>query len=124
MVNVWHIMHDAATYPEPEKFIPERWIKDGKLDESIQDPRSAIFGFGRRICPGRHFADATVFMNVATILTSFNISCHIENGVEIRPSGKINTRLTSCPAPFKCTITPRSPRTGPMIDMALETCVE
>lgn len=124
LVNVWHSMHNAETYPEPERFNPERWAKDGKIDETVQDPRSAIFGFGRRICPGRHFADAAVFINIATVLKSFDLSCHVEDGVEVPPSGKIIVGLTSCPAPFKCRITPRSEKIGGMIDMALETCTE
>ena len=50
-------MHDPAVYEDPDEFRPERFIRDGKLDPSVQDPVSFIFGFGRRICPGMGFAD-------------------------------------------------------------------
>jgi Cytochrome P450 len=31
------------------------------------------FGVGRRICPGRHFVDATLFMVAASVLSVFNV---------------------------------------------------
>lgn len=82
------------------------------------------FGLGRRICPGRHFADASVFLNVATILKCFNLATYADNGVEIPPSGEMVTGIISCPAPFKCTITPRSPRVAEILDSALAAIVE
>ena len=45
-------MHDPELYPEPDKFIPERFLKDGHLNPDIRDPGSIAFGFGRRyVCP-------------------------------------------------------------------------
>ena len=32
-----------------------------------------IFGLGKRICPGRHLADAIIFIVVASFLSVFNI---------------------------------------------------
>ena len=42
------MLHDPEEYPEPEKFLPERFIKDGKINPSVMDPSTIIFGFGRR----------------------------------------------------------------------------
>ncbi len=41
-------MHDEAEYPEPDRFLPERFLKDGKLNPDIRDPSDFIFGYGRR----------------------------------------------------------------------------
>ena len=42
------ILHDPEMYPEPERFNPDRFIKDGILNRDILDPLSIAFGFGRR----------------------------------------------------------------------------
>jgi cytochrome P450 len=59
-------------YPEPETFNPERFLNaDGSLRD---DPiLTSAFGFGKRICPGRHLADATLFLVVASLFSTFNI---------------------------------------------------
>ena len=59
-------------YPEPDSFKPERFINpNGSFRE---DPVVAsIFGFEKRICPGRHLADATLFIVVASLLSVFII---------------------------------------------------
>ncbi|KAI0301770.1 cytochrome P450 [Multifurca ochricompacta] len=70
--NTWAILHDPDVYPEPEVFKPERFINpDGSVRE---DPAlTTAFGYGRRICPGRHFVDATLFIVVASLLSVFDI---------------------------------------------------
>jgi len=40
--------HDDALYSLPYEFKPERFIKNGDVDKDVTDPRSIIFGFGRR----------------------------------------------------------------------------
>ncbi|KAF9238847.1 cytochrome P450 [Melanogaster broomeanus] len=55
--NVWAMTHDDVRYPDPNDFKPERFLNsDGTLND---DAVGYVFGFGRRICPGRHFADAS-----------------------------------------------------------------
>ena len=66
------ILHDPRRYPEPDVFKPERFLNiDGTL---LDDPVLVSgFGYGKRICPGRHFVDATLFITVASLLSVFNI---------------------------------------------------
>jgi cytochrome P450 len=66
------ILHDPAAYPEPDAFKPERFLNsDGSL---LDDPTViSAFGYGKRICPARHFADATLFIFVASLFSVFNI---------------------------------------------------
>jgi len=60
-------------YPEPDSFKPERFLNpDGSLRD---DPvLASAFGFGKRICPARHFVDDTLFIVVASLLSVFNIT--------------------------------------------------
>jgi Cytochrome P450 len=66
------ILHDPDMYPEPDAFKPERFInRNGSMRE---DPVvTSIFGFGKRICPGRHLVDDTLFIAIASLLSVFNI---------------------------------------------------
>ena len=42
------MMHDPDVFDKPTKFVPERYIKDGKIDPSVPDAEHAAFGHGRR----------------------------------------------------------------------------
>ena len=65
-------MHDPAVYPEPDTFKPERFLdKDGNLCED--SVISSIFGYGRRVCPGRHLAEVTLFIFATSLFSVFNI---------------------------------------------------
>ena len=77
------ILHDPETYPEPEEFKPERFLnEDGSVRE---DPAlSLVFGVGKRICPGRHLVDSTVFIVTSSVLSVFNVTkAKDKNGNEI-----------------------------------------
>jgi cytochrome P450 len=76
------ILHDPSVYPEPDAFKPERFLNpNGSLRE---DPiLLSTFGYGRRICPGRHFVDATLFITVASLFSVFSIQK--EQGSEAEP---------------------------------------
>jgi len=67
------MLHDEATYPEPFKFKPERFMTtDGQFNMDVKDPFHAVFGFGRRICPGRFMAASTVWIAVASVIAAFD----------------------------------------------------
>ena len=77
------VLHDPEMYPDPENFKPERLInEDGTVRD---DPTLAlVFGVGKRICPGRHSADATLFIVASSVLSAFNATnAKDENGNEI-----------------------------------------
>ncbi|KAK6331379.1 hypothetical protein TWF730_004461 [Orbilia blumenaviensis] len=96
---------DPENYPEPEKFIPERFLGPNKQ----LDPHSYVFGFGRRVCPGRHLSDANMFITIAKSLAAFNISKAIDSdGNEIEPAIEEQIGTIAQPKPFQCTIKPRN----------------
>ncbi|EIW84443.1 cytochrome P450, partial [Coniophora puteana RWD-64-598 SS2] len=62
---------DSTKYQFPDKFDPERFLdSDGNVTDNM--PNYA-FGFGRRICPGRHLARGSVWMAMAQTLANFSI---------------------------------------------------
>ncbi|KAJ7764910.1 cytochrome P450 [Mycena metata] len=116
MGNVSAILHDEVMYPEPNSFKPERFLLDGKLNPEVRDPDSA-FGFGRRICPGRHMAISSLWITVASILSVFDITKAVgEDGQIIEPTYEYLSDLISVPAPFKCSFRPRSPELAALIE--------
>ncbi|KXN89187.1 O-methylsterigmatocystin oxidoreductase [Leucoagaricus sp. SymC.cos] len=87
--SAWSILHDPEAYKDPLEFIPERFLRDGQLDPSVRDPSITAFGFGRRICPGRHMSDISLFLTIASFLSCFEIRAPLdENGNPIKPSGE------------------------------------
>ncbi|KAI1794923.1 cytochrome P450 [Ganoderma leucocontextum] len=107
--NVWAILHDPEAYPEPDRFLPDRFLKDGKLNPDVRDPGTVAFGFGRRICPGRHFAEAALFINIACVLHVFAIAPPLDEREEVlRVEPKMRDGILSYPEDCRCTIKPRS----------------
>ncbi|EMD40157.1 hypothetical protein CERSUDRAFT_151145 [Gelatoporia subvermispora B] len=107
--NIWAILHDPMVYSQPEDFIPERFLKDGRINPGVLDPSVASFGAGRRICPGRYYSELILFIYVACILHTFDIMPALdENNQPIRPEPKMTSGSVSFPEPFKCIIKPRS----------------
>ncbi|KAF9457686.1 cytochrome P450 [Collybia nuda] len=109
MANTWAMLHDGAVYPDPFKFNPDRYIKDGKLDLEIKDPKLVAFGFGRRVCPGSNLALSTLWITLASMMAAFEITKAVdENGEVIEPTLEYRPDLINIPLPFKCSIKPRS----------------
>ncbi|KAF4596839.1 hypothetical protein EYR38_008230 [Pleurotus pulmonarius] len=99
---------DESVYAEPTQFNPDRYLpkSQGGSEEPYFD---AVFGFGRRICPGRHLAAASIWIAVATVFATVNINkVKDEDGNEIIPELDFETGITSRPKHFPCTTTPRS----------------
>ncbi|KAK0185483.1 cytochrome P450 [Armillaria mellea] len=103
--NIRKMTRDPAVYEDPEVFNPSRFLPGlGRIPE--RDPRSIIFGFGRRKCPGQYLADEIIFIICATVLSVFDISKM--DGSAPEPVLEPLNGTISHPAPFKCSITPRS----------------
>ncbi|KAF7320402.1 Cytochrome P450 [Mycena kentingensis (nom. inval.)] len=115
--NVWAILHNPVMYPDPEVFNPDRFAPHNTINGKNQLPDPA-FGFGRRICPGRHFAFDTLWICISTLLTLYTITKDVdEHGNDIEPTTEFTPHLLSHPLPFGCTITPRSSGARQLIEL-------
>ncbi|KAF7046995.1 hypothetical protein CFC21_055977 [Triticum aestivum] len=70
LVNVWAIGHDGKVWPEPEKFMPERFLEK-EVDFKGRDFELLPFGSGRRMCPGWMLAARMVHLMLASLLHRF-----------------------------------------------------
>ncbi|CAE6427681.1 unnamed protein product [Rhizoctonia solani] len=108
--NAWALSNNPDTYPEPERFNPDRF-----LDPSVPDAPS--FGFGRRICPGLHHAEAVIFITAASLLAMFDIRPKEDKTGTLIPlptETSLKELLRQVPL-FECRITPRSEKHERMV---------
>ncbi|KAG8788910.1 hypothetical protein FRC12_014072 [Ceratobasidium sp. 428] len=78
--NVWAMSRNEQVYPNPEVFNPDRFS-----DPTV--PCVPAFGFGRRLCPGMHYAEASIFIAVVSLLASYKITpAKDQDGKDIIPS--------------------------------------
>ncbi|KAH8099592.1 cytochrome P450 [Cristinia sonorae] len=108
--NHWAMLHNPEDYPEPEQFKPERYLnQNGDIDPSVRDPNTIAFGFGRRICPGRHFSNNTLAICIASTLHVFNISAGTDSsGNPVALTTEMTGTLVAVPKDVPCGLTPRS----------------
>ncbi|KAI0086795.1 cytochrome P450 [Irpex rosettiformis] len=106
--NVWAVAREPDSEFPPEKFIPERFLKRTP-GVDIPDPNQYVFGFGRRLCPGRYLAENSMYIMIAYLIHCFDIKPpRDDTGKEVPINPTWKTGLTSFPNPFKCDIKPRS----------------
>lgn len=79
------LSRDTTIYPDPEMFNPERHLRpDHTFTKRNELP---TWGFGARKCSAMHLAEATLFINIATLLWAFDFIVPLdESGNRVLPS--------------------------------------
>ncbi|KAH6899265.1 O-methylsterigmatocystin oxidoreductase [Coprinopsis sp. MPI-PUGE-AT-0042] len=111
--NAWAVLNDPTVFINPQQFNPDRYLgQDGGLDATVLDPEMAAFGFGRRICPGRHLSFEITALMIASLLAVFEVKPPLDESGEPIMHWEMETssEFLSNPLPFKCQIVPRSER--------------
>ncbi|KAL9615847.1 MAG: hypothetical protein Q9160_009210 [Pyrenula sp. 1 TL-2023] len=104
--SLWWFLHDPKDYSDPDVFKPERYL--APLNEL--DPSDLAFGYGRRSCAGRFFADASVYITVVQMLAVFKFSkAKDAQGNEIPVKLEAVAGMVNRPKPYGFKIEPRSP---------------
>jgi cytochrome P450 len=104
-INMHSLFYDPETYPEPEKFKPERFLdENGQLlpaDHPVMR-RFTPFGVGPRVCAGQLFAQYRLFLWTVTMYQRFDI---VPDPAHPLPSFKVDELafhgLTATPLPYR-----------------------
>jgi cytochrome P450 len=78
IANVWHLNRDPEIYGEDAgHFNPARHLDaNGEIAPGPPDTKEeshVTYGFGRRLCVGRHVANNSLFIDIAVLLWACNI---------------------------------------------------
>jgi cytochrome P450 len=122
--NVYSINMDPNRFPNPREFQPERYKDDFQsLHEAASNPDASkrdqyTFGAGRRICPGIHVAERSLFLGISRMLWAFEFKPALDgNKQPILPDAEKLTQGFVCmPEPFESRITPRSKESADMVE--------
>lgn len=97
-------LHDPKVYENPHAFNPDRFL--GPKPE--RDPTQIVYGYGRRICPGRLFASNLVFLVIAQTCAVFKItpSKDPETGAQKSVEVAMKSQGIAFPVPFEIDIKP------------------
>ncbi|KAM0812515.1 putative Cytochrome P450 [Seiridium cardinale] len=127
VLNWWAIHRDPKLFENPDNFDPTRYLnKPNPAADyiNIANPYERdhfTYGAGRRVCPGVHVAERSLFINIVRVLWGFNISKSREaDGTPIEPTTKMVPGFLTVPLPFECTIKPRSAKHEKVIRGAFE----
>ncbi|KAH8812310.1 cytochrome P450 [Xylogone sp. PMI_703] len=114
VLNWWTINFDPEKYKDPYKFNPERYLPyelPAAAYVNITDPNQRdhfSYGAGRRICPGLHVAEKSLFLNIARLLWGFDIMKKKVGGKVVEPDTEMIPGWLSVPKPFESNIVVRS----------------
>ncbi|KAG2346057.1 cytochrome P450 [Suillus weaverae] len=93
MVNQWALSRDEDIFPDASRFDPTRHLT---ADGQLKDPfvNHFAFGHGRRVCPGRWFAENSLWTATAAVLAVLRIDhARDSNGDRIEVKPEITTGM-------------------------------
>ncbi|KAH9028797.1 cytochrome P450, partial [Lactarius hengduanensis] len=117
IANIWHINRDPTTYgADAAHFNPARFLDaNGEIapcSPETKEEGHISYGFGRRVCPGKHVANNSLFIDIAMVLWACNIEAGKDehgNVISIDVDGWVENGLLIHPVPFVADISPCFP---------------
>ncbi|OCL14764.1 putative cytochrome P450 pisatin demethylase [Glonium stellatum] len=73
-INAWVTQHDPTVYPDPEKFIPERWLESSEEQLKQMEQSFFAFGAGSRTCIGKNISLMEMTKIIPQLLREFEVT--------------------------------------------------
>ncbi|KAH9059541.1 cytochrome P450 [Lactarius vividus] len=122
IANVWHLNRDPTIYgADAAHFNPGRFLDaNGELAQcppETMEEGHVTYGFGRRVCPGRHTTNKSFFIDIAMVLWACNIEPGKDEHRNVIPIDvdRWVDGLHIRPVPFKANISPRFPEAAALL---------
>ncbi|KAI9444594.1 cytochrome P450 [Lactarius indigo] len=114
LTNLLQCNRDSYYGDDPVDFRPERFLgAHGELLPGPSETREeghGSYGFGKRACVGKHMANESLFIYIATTLWAVTLerACDKDgNEVHLEVDAFVDTGMTLKPVPYECRVTPR-----------------
>nr|WMZ41168.1 cytochrome P450 family 82 subfamily G polypeptide 5 [Ipomoea batatas] len=105
--NAWKIQRDPQVWPEPEKFLPERFlVGQAEMDTPSRHFGFIPFGIGRRSCPGISYSLKVTHLSIGRLLQGFNVTTPLNMPMDMS-EGQAATLPRA--TPLEVLVTPRLP---------------
>ncbi|PLB33726.1 cytochrome P450 [Aspergillus candidus] len=75
-VNPWSMHRNTSVFPDPEAFIPERWLDGSPAELKAREQAFFSFGGGSRLCIGKSLALMEMHKLVPQILRRYEVRLH------------------------------------------------
>ncbi|XP_046623508.1 probable cytochrome P450 301a1, mitochondrial isoform X1 [Neodiprion virginianus] len=73
------ISNQDKYFPGSEEFLPERWMTGRDFNHGVKHAFASLpFGYGRRMCLGRRFAELEMIIVLAKVIQSFKLEYHYD----------------------------------------------
>ncbi len=91
LIDLYHLHRDASVFPDPEAFLPERWLAEAM---AMLPPHGSYipFGSGPSKCPGSRLATHEMMLIILLITARFNINIANKQKVQIKPDIMIHPK--------------------------------
>ncbi|KAK7442268.1 hypothetical protein VKT23_016239 [Stygiomarasmius scandens] len=121
--NIWAVMRSEELFDRPDEFMPERYLltpeeeallstpcsasddektkavrEDLVKQRKLRDPRTWVFGFGRRQCPGRNLVEDSIWLVLVCLMASMNINRPLSEDGETELKGFWPSTVSSSPS--------------------------
>ncbi|KAJ6535355.1 cytochrome P450 [Mycena vulgaris] len=119
IANIRGMSLNENIYSSARSFLPERYLPQpvGRAEPHF----APVYGFGRRVCPGQHLGDQSLWIAIASILASCNITnSHDEQGNVIVPEDAMSDGVSSHPKDFQYIVSPRSLEAKALLEKGMD----